>query len=470
MKDKSNKIITAYSSLLEYIKLKNIFFPQVYINKITSNKKSNLCHSTVIFSLAIYVGILAVKTEIALAVSFSNIKAELESERTIKIPSIKNSNKKIVPKSSTGINSKTKIIDYKPVNSFRDINEIVFNKSFEANNNLITKNSVTSFKYIAKIIQPKTSENIGNIYTHKNISEITLIKDVKSAFSQSPIGMNEENYKVLPGDTLNSIASHYGISASELINANHITNANFIKVNQTLVIPKQISINGNKKNQLSRSLVKNNELQTTGSGVSEHKRSYKDLNKNTHQKKLHKNIQPFNIQKSKLISTVPSYVDVYNNTFQIPLETDINPSLPKVSNPDKYLPSVPAKYTGHIWPSKGVVTSGFGRRWGRMHKGIDIAAPTGTPIMASASGEVISAGWSSGGYGNLLRIRHPDGSISLYAHNSRILVRRGQKVNQGQKIAEMGSTGYSTGPHLHYEIHLRGRGAQNPMAFLPKTR
>ena len=187
-------------------------------------------------------------------------------------------------------------------------------------------------------------------------------------------------------------------------------------------------------------------------------------------KKLHKNIQPFNIQKSKLISTVPSYVDVYNNTFQIPLETDINPSLPKVSNPDKYLPSVPAKYTGHIWPSKGVVTSGFGRRWGRMHKGIDIAAPTGTPIMASASGEVISAGWSSGGYGNLLRIRHPDGSISLYAHNSRILVRRGQKVNQGQKIAEMGSTGYSTGPHLHYEIHLRGRGAQNPMAFLPKTR
>ena len=105
-----------------------------------------------------------------------------------------------------------------------------------------------------------------------------------------------------------------------------------------------------------------------------------------------------------------------------------------------------------------------------MHKGIDIAGPIGTPIMASAPGEVVSAGWNSGGYGNLVKVKHSDGSLTLYAHNSRILVRKGQKVEQGQQIAEMGSTGYSTGPHLHFELHPIGRGAANPMAYLPKQR
>ncbi|TVQ64959.1 MAG: M23 family metallopeptidase, partial [Spirulina sp. DLM2.Bin59] len=113
------------------------------------------------------------------------------------------------------------------------------------------------------------------------------------------------------------------------------------------------------------------------------------------------------------------------------------------------------------------LTSGYGPRWGRMHRGIDIAAPTGTPIYAAAAGEVISAGWNNGGYGNWVRIRHADGSITLYAHHSRVLVRTGDRVEQGQKIALMGSTGFSTGPHLHFEVHPAGRGAVNPMAFLP---
>ncbi|MFP4009591.1 MAG: M23 family metallopeptidase, partial [Spirulinaceae cyanobacterium] len=112
-------------------------------------------------------------------------------------------------------------------------------------------------------------------------------------------------------------------------------------------------------------------------------------------------------------------------------------------------------------------TSGYGRRWGRMHRGIDIAGPTGTPIVAAASGEIIVAGWNSGGYGNLVDIRHPDGSMTRYAHNSKLLVRKGQWVQQGQQIALMGSTGYSTGPHLHFEIHPNGRGAANPIAYLP---
>ncbi|MDY7015613.1 MAG: M23 family metallopeptidase, partial [Cyanobacteriota bacterium] len=111
--------------------------------------------------------------------------------------------------------------------------------------------------------------------------------------------------------------------------------------------------------------------------------------------------------------------------------------------------------------------SGYGPRWGRMHRGIDVAGPTGTPIVAAAAGEVVTAGWNSGGFGNLVDIRHPDGSMTRYAHNSKVLVRKGQWVEQGERISLMGSTGYSTGPHLHFEVHPSGRGAVNPMAYLP---
>ena len=123
--------------------------------------------------------------------------------------------------------------------------------------------------------------------------------------------------------------------------------------------------------------------------------------------------------------------------------------------------------TGWIWPTKGMFSSGYGWRWGRMHSGIDIANNVGTPIMAARSGQVIFAGWNDGGYGYLVELRHTDGSISRYAHNSRILVRVGEEVNQGTVISQMGSTGRSTGPHLHFEIRPAGRGAVNPLELLP---
>jgi murein DD-endopeptidase MepM/ murein hydrolase activator NlpD len=122
---------------------------------------------------------------------------------------------------------------------------------------------------------------------------------------------------------------------------------------------------------------------------------------------------------------------------------------------------------GFSWPAAGKLTSRFGRRWGRMHKGIDIAGPVGTPINAAADGTVISAGWNSGGYGNLVELRHSDGTTTRYGHNSRISVSVGQTVRQGQQLAEMGSTGHSTGSHLHFEIRPTGGSAVNPIAHLP---
>ncbi|NDC33823.1 MAG: LysM peptidoglycan-binding domain-containing protein [Synechococcaceae bacterium WB9_2_112] len=123
---------------------------------------------------------------------------------------------------------------------------------------------------------------------------------------------------------------------------------------------------------------------------------------------------------------------------------------------------------GWIWPTRGLFSSGFGWRWGRMHKGIDIANNVGTPVVAAKDGVVTFSGWHSGGYGYLVSLSHADGSSSLYAHNSRLLVQVGETVHQGQPISQMGSTGRSTGPHLHFEIHPPGRGAVNPLAFLPQ--
>jgi murein DD-endopeptidase MepM/ murein hydrolase activator NlpD len=148
-----------------------------------------------------------------------------------------------------------------------------------------------------------------------------------------------------------------------------------------------------------------------------------------------------------------------------------NLDLPPLPGADRLLPgdsATPALTQGFTWPAQGVFTSGYGYRWGRMHRGIDIAGPVGTPIVAAAEGVVVTAGWNSGGFGNLVEVRHADGSKTLYAHNNRILVRVGQQVAQGEQIAEMGSTGRSTGPHLHFEIHPMGRGATNPMVFLSR--
>lgn len=124
---------------------------------------------------------------------------------------------------------------------------------------------------------------------------------------------------------------------------------------------------------------------------------------------------------------------------------------------------------GYIWPVQGVLTSGFGPRWGRMHNGIDIAGPIGTPIQAAADGVVVSSGWNDGGYGNLVKIQHANGSVTLYAHNQKNLVSSGQQVRQGQIIAELGSTGNSTGPHCHFEIRPQGQTAVNPIPLLNKT-
>jgi len=122
--------------------------------------------------------------------------------------------------------------------------------------------------------------------------------------------------------------------------------------------------------------------------------------------------------------------------------------------------------TKFIWPTTGYVSQGF-RKY--KHEGIDIAGPSGTPIMAAAAGTVIKAGWDEWGLGNAIEIKHLDGSVTVYGHNSRLLISKGQEVQQGQIIAEMGSTGNSSGSHLHFEIYPNGKFATDPQRLLASS-
>jgi len=119
---------------------------------------------------------------------------------------------------------------------------------------------------------------------------------------------------------------------------------------------------------------------------------------------------------------------------------------------------------GLIWPLSGPVTSGFGMRWGRMHEGIDVGVPTGTPIRAAKGGTVIMASYN-GGYGNFTCVDHGGGLSTCYAHQASFAASTGQRVSQGQVIGYSGNTGSSTGPHLHFEVRINGV-AQDPMRYL----
>ena len=132
-------------------------------------------------------------------------------------------------------------------------------------------------------------------------------------------------------------------------------------------------------------------------------------------------------------------------------------------------PKLPAYKGAYRWPlGAGIVSSEFGRRWHKPHQGLDIAADEGEPVYASAAGEVLYADSRMRGYGNVVILRHDSSMTTLYAHNQILKVRLGDKVEQGQVIALLGSTGHSTGPHVHFEMR-RTNVPLDPRGVLPKS-
>ncbi|WP_366524857.1 M23 family metallopeptidase [Acaryochloris sp. IP29b_bin.137] len=280
---------------------------------------------------------------------------------------------------------------------------------------------------------------------------------------------------VKPGETLEDISRLYQVSAQEIKKANRIEDSGSIDPETKLRIPAHQSLS------LSLSTVQDIvDLNTSGVegdledvvGKNDEPTSVKAQQGKGDEKAS----QPTSSASTiAILPAQPTQRNQLNPDTTVLATRNLLPQvpsldLPPLSSVDRYLPSQmlpgPQKY---IWPAKGILTSGFGWRWGRPHRGIDIAAPVGTPVVAAAPGIVTTAGWNRWGYGNLVEIRHPDGSLTLYAHNHRIKTRVGQSVYQGQQIAEMGSTGRSTGPHTHFELHPSDKkGAINPVPFLRK--
>lgn len=204
-------------------------------------------------------------------------------------------------------------------------------------------------------------------------------------------------YRVQAGDTMYAISRNFGLTVAQLQNLNQLTN-NFLSINQELYIKRFES----KKKQKQR-------IVTSGT-------------------------------KQKVAVERPS---VNYSEADSPNQGEIN--------------SFPEKWKSEfLLPVSGRISSPFGMRAGRFHKGVDITAPPGTPIQAAFAGTVSYTGFLRD-YGNVLIIEHGNDVVTVYAHNEINLVKKSDKVNKGDVIARLGSTGRSTGPHLHFEIRVANK-------------
>lgn len=158
--------------------------------------------------------------------------------------------------------------------------------------------------------------------------------------------------------------------------------------------------------------------------------------------------------------------EIVEKTVTAPKKEDVKAAV--VKQPAEKPKQTKAEYQRPLPEKTGIFTSRFGKRTlngqTRLHAGIDIAAPKGSPIYAAKEGRITRAGWASG-YGLLIEIEHPNGTFTRYAHCSKLLMKAGDKVNQGTEIAQVGSTGRSTGSHLHFEIIKNGKPV-NPYGYV----
>lgn len=235
-------------------------------------------------------------------------------------------------------------------------------------------------------------------------------------------------YRVQPGDTLSGLAARFEVSVGTLVAMNNITDPNRIAVGHVLLIPPDDGVYyrvviGDTLWDISRRY-----------GVSVNEIAAKNSLGNSSL------IQPGQVLFIPAVSTVSNSAQVASastRTFSWPLSIT------------------------------GRVSSPFGPRWGGFHYGVDIAIPAGTDILAAADGVVVAAQYK-GTYGLTIRVDHGGGYETLYAHASRLMVSRGDRVRSGQLIALVGSTGRSTGPHLHFEVRYNGT-PRDPLPYLNPT-
>ena len=294
------------------------------------------------------------------------------------------------------------------------------------------------------IVNISFDEDINITETYVPSSHIMTLEEATNLVTKE----KEANkvYEVVAGDTLSGIATKYELTLDELLAMNpDYSEDNYIRIGDliTVTVPEpELSVIVVEQKQyeedydLPVEYVKNDSMYTTYSNV---------INEG--------------VTGHRQVVARVEYRDGVQTNVEVLAEKVENEAVARVVEVGTLTPPT------FIRPvSGGYISSNFGWRWGRLHGGIDIACSTGASVMASSSGVVIEAGWN-GSYGYTILINHPDGKQTRYAHLSRLYVSYGQSVSQGEVIGLSGNTGNSTGPHLHFEIHVYGQRV-NPLDYL----
>ena len=260
------------------------------------------------------------------------------------------------------------------------------------------------------------------------------------------------------GDTLYSISRKYNVPIKDMIKANRLSAPYTLYVGQKLNLPtKQYHTVQSGESLYSIARMYNVDV-TSLSRVNNLKTPY---SLSVGQRLL----------LPASVSTLETGKKAYSAPTAVAKAPQTNATTPKAqakNQPEEtYIPPASNRKTKFMWPVNGTVISGFGNLGkGRKNDGINIKAPLGTAVKAADGGTVAYAGNELKGFGNLILIKHTDGWITAYAHNDKLLVKKGQKVVRGEKIATVGSTGSVTVPQLHFEVRA-GKKAVNPRTYLP---
>ncbi len=288
------------------------------------------------------------------------------------------------------------------------------------------------------------AENIQVLETYTDSDKIT---DIDTAIEEVTKEKEEnETYVVEEGDCLSSIAEKYDLYMAEILGMNPgLTADSVIGIGDliTVTVPKP-----------ELSVIVTKQMTYEESYEADEEYVYNDNLYTTDRKVLSEGTTGYRQVKAKVV-----YENNAEISREIVEESVITPATPKVIEVGTIVPPTFIKPL-----AGGRFSSGFGRRWGTMHKGVDWACPIGTAINASCDGKVVTAGWVRG-YGYLVEIAHSNGMHTRYGHLSQMLVSVGESVSQGEKVALSGNTGDSTGPHVHFEIIVNGSQV-NPLDYL----
>lgn len=295
------------------------------------------------------------------------------------------------------------------------------------------------------------NENVEVVKTYVDASEISTLEDAIAEVTKEQ--EKSKIYVVESGDTIGVVAQKNGLTIDELLAMNSGTLQN---ENTMLHIGDELKVTSPEP---ELSIVKTEEKYFADYYDAETQYIENDEWYTTEQKVIQEPERGYR----KMIADI-----TYKNDEQIGVnvvyENIVKEAIPKIVERGTKTPPT------YIYPVSGRLSSSFGKRKApkkgasTYHKGLDFAVPTGTAVRATSGGVVTKAGWGSG-YGYVVYIRHPDGKESRYGHNSKVLVKAGQSVKQGEKIALSGNTGVSTGPHVHFEI-LVGGVQVNPLKYL----